>query len=233
MRFAFLLIFLIAGAFAKAQIDSNVAKPVKTAEAAIIVSHSVNLLVKTHYKYLGIQANLLLQQFISFNSNSSINTNPYIFSYSKNNINTGNGIVFGTGFSVSENSSNDGVSSVNVRNGNLAFRVGYEKKYLQEQKFITFWGIEFGAGLIYTRSESHLNQSFSSNIVVTESTKIFAGPSFRGGVLLACSKHILLGTEFFFNLHVSYTEGVSSTSTFAPFNLGFQAPTALFLVFRY
>src|SRR6218665_2368224 len=93
------------------------------------------------YKYLGIQTNLLLQQFISFNSNTSINTNPYVFSYAKNNIRTGSGFAFGTGFNLSENSTNDGVSSVNVQNINVTIRVGYERKYLQKQRLIPFWGI--------------------------------------------------------------------------------------------
>lgn len=193
---------------------------------------------KLVYKYLGIQANLLMQQFISFNSNSSINTNPYIFTYSKNNIRTGNGSVFGTGFNISESSSNDGVSSITAQNANMTFRWGYEKKYLQNEKFIPFWGVEFAGGVIYNKTVSFLNQSFTANKVVIESTRGFAGPAFRGGLNYAFTKHILIGTEFFFNMQVAYNEvnngsGGGRTRSFAPFNIGFQAPTALFLVFRY
>ena len=195
----------------------------------------------THYKYLGIQANLLLQQFISFNSNSSINTNPYLFSYSKNNIKTGEGLVFGTGFNINDNSSNDGVSETSVKNVNVTFRLGYEKKYLQHEKFIPFWGVEVGAGVVYNKVVSRLNQSFNNNTTTAETFKMFAGPSFRSGLLFALSKHILLGTEFFFNAQVAYTEtgnsnassNGSSSQNIAPFNIGFQVPTALFLVFKY
>ena len=191
---------------------------------------------RTNYKYVGIQANLLLQQFISFNSNSSINTNPYIFSYAKNNIQTGAGFAFGTGFNVSEASSNDGVSSLNVQNVNVTMRLGYEHKYLQKQRLIPFWGVDFGAGVIYNKVTSALNQSFNNNATTVETTKIFAGPSFRGGLLVALNKHILLGTEFFFNSQIAYTEingGFGLNRNFVPFNIGFQAPTALFLIFRY
>lgn len=193
---------------------------------------------KTVYKYLGIQVNLLMQQFISFNSNSSINTNPFLFSYSKNNIKTGKGIVFGTGFNVSETSSNDGVSSITVQNANVAFRYGFEKKYLQSEKFIPFWGIEFGAGAVYNRSVSRLVQSSTNAEVVVETQRLFAGPSFRGGLNFAFSKHILIGTEFFFNAQVMASQvnngnGGGFNSSFAPFNIGFQAPTALYLIFRY
>jgi hypothetical protein len=194
---------------------------------------------KQKYRYLGIQANLLVQQFISFNSNSSINTNPYVFSFSKNNIQTGAGTVFGTGFNVSQSSTNDGVSSVSINNVNLAFRFGFERKYLQEERFIPFWGLEFAAGGVYTDVTSRLNQSFNGSFTAVFTTKIFAGPSFRGGTLLRLSKHVFLGTEFFFNAHMAYSEtrtrGFFSNNSddVIPINIGFQAPTALFLVFRY
>lgn len=193
---------------------------------------------KKHYRYIGVQSNLLLQQFISFNSNSSINTNPYIFSFSKNNINTGNGVVWGSGFLVSESSSNDGVSAVNVQDVNITLRNGFEKKYLQNQKFIPFWGIEFGAGFVRNKTVSRLVQSTSNTEVVVETETAFAGPAIRGGLNYALTKHILLGTEFYFNAMISTTrvnngnQGFGGTS-FAPFNVGFKAPTALFLIFRY
>ncbi len=194
---------------------------------------------KTTYKYLGIQANLLLQQFISFNSNSSINTNPYIFTFSKNNINTGAGFVFGTGFHVSESSANDGVSSITVQDANVSMRYGYEKKYLQKQKFIPFWGVEFAAGVVYNKSVSRLVQSTTNTEVIVESERAFAGPAMRGGLNYAFNKHILIGTEFFFNCMIM-TSRVNNGSgngfsgrSFAPFNVGFQAPTALYLIFRY
>lgn len=193
---------------------------------------------KTHYKYIGIQANLLLQQFISFNSNSSINTNPYIFSYSKNNLSTGKGFVFGTGFSISERSNNDGVASSTIQDINATFRVGSDRKYYKYDKFIPITGIETSFGTIYNKTRTRLNQSITNTETVIETTKFFAGPSFRGGLLYALSKHVLIGSEFFFNVQIAF----SSTNTninpgvvqsFAPINVGFQAPTALFLVFKY
>lgn len=190
---------------------------------------------RTHHKYLGIQINPLIQQFISFNSNASINNNPYLFSFSKNNIKTGVGSNFATGLSVNQTSSNDGVSSMNSNLVNVTFRFGYEKKYLQAEKFVPFWGIDFGAGVVYSDVTSRLNQSLTNTEFKVTTTKVFAGPSFRGGLNLALSKHIQLGTEFFFNLQVSYTEQTATngfTTTFAPFNIGFQLPTALFLIYR-
>lgn len=194
---------------------------------------------KKRFSYMGIQANLLLQQFISFNSNSSINNNPYLFSYSTND-NRGGGFALGTGFSVIQSSTNDGVASITVQNINVSLRVGYEKKYLQRQKFIPFWGIDMGAGGLNNKTVSTLNQSFNNSTTTIETTKWFFGPALRGGVNYALTRHIMLGTEFFLNAQIAFTQtdtnnsGVRSAgSSIVPFNLGFQAPTALFLMFRY
>ena len=103
---------------------------------------------KTVYKYLGIQVNPLIQQFLNFNSNPNINTNPYLFTYSRNDITTGKGTNFATGLSVNQSSSNDGVSSVTSNLVNVTFRYGFDKKYLQWEKLVPFWGVDFGFGVV-------------------------------------------------------------------------------------
>ncbi len=195
---------------------------------------------KKRFTYMGIQANLLLQQFISFNSNSSINNNPYLFTYSTNNNHRGGGFALGTGFSVIQSSTNDGVASITIQNINMSLRVGYEKKYLQRQKFIPFWGLEMGMGGLNNKTISTLNQSFNNSTTTIETTKYFFGPALRGGVNYAITRHIMLGTEFFLNAQIAFTEthtdnsGVQTAgNSVVPFNIGFQAPTALFLMFRY
>lgn len=191
-----------------------------------------------NYKYISIQSNLLMQQFISFNSNSSINTNPYLFSYSRNNTKTGRGLVFGTGFNISENSTNDGVSATTLTNANITMRFGSEKKYFQGEKFVPFTGVDFGMGFIYTNTKSRLNQSISNNFTSVENVKFFVGPSLRGGLHYTLSKRILIGSEFFFNFQVAFNRtttnsGFGNESSIIPINFGFQAPTALFITYRY
>jgi hypothetical protein len=194
---------------------------------------------KKRFNYVGIQANLLLQQFISFNSNSSINNNPYLFTFTTND-KYGGGFALGTGFSVQQNSTNDGVASIDVQNINVSLRLGYEKKYLQRQKFIPFWGVDMGAGGLSNKTTSTLNQSFNNSTTTIETTKFFFGPALRGGVYYALTRHIMFGTEFFINAQIAFTETKTnnggfrtSSSSTVPFNVGVQAPTALFLVFRY
>lgn len=205
--------------------------------AQAVVYDTLPFQKQKEYKYIGIQSNLLIQQFISFNSNSSINSNPFVFTYSKNDATTGKGTCFGTGFNVSETSSNDGVTSITVQNANVTIRYGFERKFLQYERLIPLWGMDFGAGVVYNKSVSQLNQSFNNNSITVESTRVFAGPAFRGGLNYKITNHILVGTEFFFNMQVAVNQinnGNGRTSqSFAPFNIGFQVPTALFLIFRY
>ena len=195
---------------------------------------------KDKYYYAGIQANLLIQQFVSFNSNSSINNNPFLFSYSVNDSDKGRGFALGTGLSISHSSSNDGVASVTKQDINVSVRIGYEKKYMQREKFIPFWGVEMAMGGIDNQTTSTLNQSFNNSSVTIQTSRYFFGPSFRSGVNYAVTRHILIGTEFFFNAQIAFTQTrtnnagfTTSGSSVVPFSFGFQAPTAVFLMFRY
>jgi hypothetical protein len=202
----------------------------------VVAQPGDSLPVRNVYRYLGIQANALVQQFISFNSNMSINTNPYVFAFSKADKKTGKGFSFGTGFNISNQSKNDGVASVEEQNVNLAFRLGIERKFFQEDRFIPFYGCDIGFGVVYHRLSSRLIQTIPTFPIVVESTRAFAGPSAKGGVMLKLSRYFMLGTEFFFNIQVSIETNrgfFSGGNDPAPFSVGFQVPTALFLVFRY
>jgi hypothetical protein len=195
------------------------------------------------YHYFGIQANLLLQQFLNFNS-SSINSNPYLFSYSFNFKQNGNGMVLGTGLSVSNNFSNDGVVETSDDRINTAARIGIEKKFYQEEKFIPFVGFEVGLGYSEQKLKTKLVQTINNPQTDTKTTKFFFGPAIRGGLLYSLNKYVKIGTEFYFNFQVSInksktvvttgTDPPSGTNTSSlPINFGIQAPTALFLIYRF
>jgi hypothetical protein len=195
------------------------------------------------YHYVGVQSNLLLQQFLNFNS-SAVNSNPYLFSYSFNYKQNGNGIVIGTGLSASNNFSNDGVVEISDDRINIAGRIGFEKKFYQEEKFIPFVGLEVGLGYTEQKLRSKLVQTINNPETNTKSTKFFFGPALRGGMLFSLNKYVKLGTEFFFNLQLSInkTQTVINTggqppsetrTTALPINFGLQAPTALFLIYRF
>lgn len=191
---------------------------------------------KSDFRYVGIQSNMLIAQFLSFNANAAINTNPYLFSFSRNSKTTGKGFSLGTGFNVSQSSSNDGVSSIDIRNVNVTFRMGLERKYRQRERFIPFHGLEGAFGVMWNRTRSQLNQSFNNAATTVETLKFFLGPSYRAGLMLACTKNVLIGTEFYFNAHISFAtvnNGLGGSEFFGPFNIGFQTPTALFLIYRY
>lgn len=225
MRLKFLFPFLFLSLFTQAQTEK---------------SDSAWFSRKRILHYAGIQMNPLIQQFISFNSNASINNNPYLFSFSINNAQTGHGFAVGTGLNVTQSATNDGVASISVQNINVSVRIGYEKKFLQRQKFIPFVGVEFGMGGGDSKTTSTLNQSFNNSTTTIETSKFFFGPAVRSGLNYAITRHILIGTEFFFNMQIAWTttktnnaQIITSNSDVVPFNIGFQTPTALFLMFRY
>lgn len=198
---------------------------------------------RTKYHYVGVQVNLLLQQFLNFNS-SSINSNPYLFSYSFNYKQNGNGIVLGTGLSVSNNFSNDGVVETSDDRINVCGRIGFEKKFYQEERFIPFIGLEVGLGYTQQKLNTKLVQTINNPETDTKTTKFFFGPAIRGGLLYSLNKYVKIGTEFYFNFQVSInktstvitsgTQPPSGTITSSlPLNFGLQAPTALFLIYRF
>lgn len=195
------------------------------------------------YHYVGVQSNLLLQQFLNFNS-SSVNSNPYLFSYSFNYKQNGNGIVLGTGLSATNNFSNDGVVEISDDKINIAGRVGFEKKLYQEEKFIPFLGIEIALGFMQQKLRTKLVQTINNPQTDIKATKFFFGPALRGGLLYSLNRYVKIGTEFYFNLQISVnktetlltsgSQPPSGTSTTAlPINFGLQAPTALFLIYRF
>jgi hypothetical protein len=200
------------------------------------LKHDTDWFAKTKVRYLGMQSNPLLQQFLSLNGNGSINSNPYLFSYSSNDLETGKGFAFGSGFSINQSSSNDGIAAVTIKNTNVSLRLGWEQKYFQQSRFIPFVGIDGAFGVIVNNTTTVLNQSFNNSVNETQTIKAFIGSSARGGVHYAITKHVLLGTEFFFNLHIAVslvTVNNDFASSISPTNIGFEPPTALFLIFRY
>ncbi len=200
---------------------------------------SIIRIERTKYHYVNIQANLLLQQFLNFN-NAIVNSNPYMFNYSFTDKRTGNGFVLGTGLSAGNDFSNDGVVEITKDNISIAFRAGYEKKFYQKEKFIPFFGLELGVGFSQENTKSRLVQTINNPETEIEATKLFFGPAARGGIYYAVSKRFLLGTEFYFNFQFSQNRTITKITgmniikrTSIPVNFGIQAPTALFLAYRF
>lgn len=193
-------------------------------------------------RFIGLQANQLLKQFLSFNSSTAINTNPFLLTFSNCNA-KGRGFSMGTGLNFSDESSTDGVTSTQINNRNLVFRFGFEAKYFLSERWIPFWGLDFHLGGTYTRISTQQFQTFQTNTTTIATTNLFFGPAIRGGVLVSLSKHLLLGTEGFFNFKIAFQQ-VNSSSNFAsaggvpnssrsiPLNLGINVPTAIFMIVK-
>jgi hypothetical protein len=191
-------------------------------------------------KFIGLQANQLLKQFLSFNSSTVINNNPFLLTFSSCN-SKGRGFSMGTGLNFSDESSTDGVTSTQIKNRNFVFRFGFEAKFHLSEKWIPFWGLDFHLGGTYTRISTQQFQTFQTNTSTISTTNLFFGPAIRGGVLVSLSKHLLLGTEGFFNFKIAFQQvnsssnfssGVPNSSRSIPLNLGINVPTAIFLIVK-
>ncbi len=190
-----------------------------------------------HTRYYGIQSNLLLQQFINLNGNSLSNNNPYLFTFSNSSATTGGGFAFGMGYFVRKSTLSDGITNTNTSDANLNFRFGYEKKFFLHEKWTPFYGIQADLGYFDRDIQVVINQPFGQNTLNIRERRRSIGPSFRGGVLYALSKHILLGTEanFIFQLNFNVPNGIKPNGGFkaTDFAMSINAPTAVFLIIRY
>lgn len=191
--------------------------------------------------YVNVQTNLLLQQFLNFNSVAS-NSNPYMFNVTLTDKYSGNGLLLGTGLTASNNFSNDGIVEISDDRINLATRFGYEKKMFQWRKIVPLFGAELGFGYTEQRLKTRLIQTINNSETSIKSTKLFFGPALRGGVIYKITNELFIGTEFYFNFQLSINKTVTVTNspqipiqnkTSLPIDFGFRAPTALFLGYKF
>ncbi|MFN7912674.1 MAG: hypothetical protein ACK5QC_12685 [Bacteroidota bacterium] len=207
---------------------------------------SIDSLIRVNRRinyYVNVQTNLLLQQFLNFNSNIS-NPNPYMFNVTLTDKYSGNGLLMGTGLTASNNFSNDGIVEITDDRINLATRFGFEKKMFQWRKIIPLFGAELGFGYTEQRLKTKLIQTITNSETSSKTTKLFFGPALRGGLIYKITNELFIGTEFYFNLQLSINKTVVVTNnpqiptqtqnrTSLPIDFGFQAPTALLLGYKF
>jgi hypothetical protein len=86
------------------------------------------------YHYIGLQANQLIRQLLSFGGNSSAVVNPYLLTYSINSKTTGFGFAAGIGYSSIKTRGTDVFASTISTVNDFALRFGVEKKsYLSKR----------------------------------------------------------------------------------------------------
>ncbi|HMJ70530.1 MAG TPA: hypothetical protein VK508_16610 [Cyclobacteriaceae bacterium] len=187
--------------------------------------------------YIGLQANQLLRQLISFGGNSSPVTNPYLLVYSVNSLSTGFGFATGLGYSSIQTKSNDNFTNVISKVNDFAWRFGLEKKkYLSKN-----WLISFGGDILIESSKaettSTTNGSSSVSTVITESKRSGFGP--RASLNYQFHNRLLVGTEasYYFKW---INQKQTSTGTGQPNDNGtklrsfsFSLPAVVFLIMKF
>ena len=122
-------------------------------------------------QYFGVQVNQLVRQVLNFSNTSSTNTiNPYLLNYSINSKNTGWGARLGVGYNYSSTSSNDGITSTDIKLNDLAFRIGLDKVV----KISDNWDAGFGLDFVGNMNDDHtvnvVNSSFGGQNTDTKTT---------------------------------------------------------------
>lgn len=144
------------------------------------------------YHYVGLQANQLIRQLLSFGGNSTAVTNPYLLTYSVNSKQTGVGFSTGLGYSSIQTKSTDNFTSVVSKVNDLAWRFGIEKKsYLSKR-----WLVSFGGDFLVEANKAETISNNGSNpnpTVTTKTSRVGFGP--RASLNYQFHDKLLIGTE--------------------------------------
>jgi hypothetical protein len=188
--------------------------------------------------YIGLQANQLLRQLISFGGNSTPVNNPYLLTYSVNSKANGFGFSTGLGASAATSQSNDNFITVSTKSSDLAWRFGLEqKKYLSKH-----WLIGFGADVLveWSKSETTSQQGIGNPQVkiTTKTNRSGFGP--RASIAFQFHDRLLVGTEGAYYFKWGKQEQTSMNSGQPNNNgdnkiksLAFALPTAIFLTLKF
>ncbi len=187
---------------------------------------------KTVYHYVGLQANQLIRQLLSFGGNSSAVTNPYILTWSVNSKSNGFGFATGIGYSSIQTKSTDVFSSTISKVNDFAWRFGLEKKQYLSRKWLAGFGGDFLVEK--NKAETVSNTGGSANPTVTTTTsRLGFGPR----VTLNWQFHdkLMIGTEASFYLKwIDQKQKVTNQQTPADPNaslrqFAFTAPAVIFI----
>jgi hypothetical protein len=183
--------------------------------------------------YIGIQANQLLRQLISFGGSSAVN-NPYLLTYSANSKSDGFGFATGLGFSSVTTRSTDNFTSVVSKVNDFAWRLGLEKKkYLSK-----YWLAGFGGDVVIdaNTAETISHSDNTPDISVTSKTKR-AGFGPRASLAFQFHDRLMVGTEAAYYFRWGNQEQTTNNSGQPNDNtkvksFAFSLPSAIFLTMK-
>lgn len=223
LRILICLILLIIGHSLIAQ-----DRPVEKSEAAPPTRNASH--------YIGVQANQLLRQLLSFGASSSAVTNPYLLTYSVNSRSTGFGFATGLGLSSTTTKNNDNFTSVVSTVNDFAWRFGLEKKkYLSK-----YWLFGIGGDVVVElNSAESVSQTGTGNPEISVKTKTHrAGFGPRASLAFQFHDRLMAGTEaaYYFKWgnqeQTTSGSGQPNTPSTKIKSFNFSLPAVIFLTMK-
>jgi len=223
IRILVCLILLIVGHKLLAQ-----DRPVEDPEPA--PNHS-----KTVSHYIGIQANQLIRQLVSFGGNNTAVTNPYLLTYAVNSKSNGWGFATGLGYSSIQTKTTDVFVSTVSKIDDFAWRIGGERKVYLSRHWLA--GIGGDVLIESNKSETISDTGTNPNGTITTTTKRNGlGPR----VLLSYQFHnrLMIGTEasYYFKW-ITQSQKVTGLGQSQPDtelrSFAITLPAAVFLIMKF
>jgi hypothetical protein len=186
---------------------------------------------------VGINATLLVKQFLSFGANSNIPISPYIFAYKLTR--KGHGIRLGAGVtSVSLTETQETFADTKtITNESINARFGYEYQHLLGEKWTSWVGLDAVYGNMINKniSDSGFDRVTLSNGISNK------GGALALGLQYNINKHLSIATEA--NVQATYQINAerkafsssgqpTSDKTSKGWNISTLAPTSIFIIFK-
>jgi hypothetical protein len=191
---------------------------------------------RTASHYIGLQANQLLRQLISFGGNSTPVFNPYTLIYTVNSKKSGFGFSTGLGYSSIQTRSTDNFVSLVSKTNDIAWRFGLEKKkYLSKN-----WLVSLGGDILLESSKSETISTTNGSSPITVSSKEKrSGFGPRASLSYQFHNRLLVGTEasYYFKWINVEQHSVNSGQPNSPDSKlkqhSFTLPAVIFLVMKF
>lgn len=196
---------------------------------------------RTAVHYVGLQANQLLRQLISFGNAAAVN-NPYALTYAVNSRANGFGFAMGVGYNISETKTTDQFISVVSKINDFGLRFGLEKKTY----FSKNWMFSLGGDIVIESNKAETKSTQSGGGGAPGSTMTVTTTEKRNGfgprLTLNYQIHsrILLGTEAAYYYKGITQEQTTTGQTGIPAtpktnlrSFSLAAPTVLFLIMKF
>jgi len=193
--------------------------------------------VRTNSRFLGVQANQLVQQLLNFGGTNNAVANPYLLTYAFNHNTSGTGMSFGLGYSYRHFNDGDAITPRQTTESDLFIRAGLEKKVFWGKRWMGSYGMDLVLDRLRDKTKTTSNFGGGGPPIETGSTTNLAGLGPRCTLNFQVAEKILIGTEasYYFKSGKQkiedHTVSVNTEHKQRSFNLA--VPSVLYLILRF